>query len=57
MPKKVPSGIGRKDLPGYADNNGTPNISSDGILYTLAVPYGIVNVDNTAFLYGIKFKL
>lgn len=47
--EKVPSGIGRKDLPGYADNNGTPNISSDGILYTLAVPYGIVNVDNTAF--------
>ena len=47
--EKAPSGIGRKDLPGYADNNGTPNISSDGILYTLAVPYGIVNVDNTAF--------
>lgn len=47
--KKAPSGIGRKDLPGYADDNGTPNISSDGILYTLAVPYGIVNVDNTAF--------
>ena len=46
---QAPSGIGRKDLPGYADDNGTPNISSDGILYTLAVPYGIVNVDNTAF--------
>ena len=28
--KKVPSGIGRKDLPGYADDNGTPSISSDG---------------------------
>lgn len=40
-------GVGRPK--GYADDNGTPNISSDGILYTLAVPYGIVNVDNTAF--------
>lgn len=47
--EKAPSGIGRKDLPGYADDKGTPNISSDGILYTLAVPYGIVNVDNTVF--------
>lgn len=47
--EKAPSGIGRKDLPGYADDKGTPNISSDGILYTLAVPYGIVNVDNTDF--------
>ena len=47
--KKIPEGIGRKDIIGYQDNKGTPNISSDGILYTLAVPYGIVNVDNTAF--------
>ena len=27
---EAPSGIGRKDLPGYADDNGTPSISSDG---------------------------
>lgn len=27
---KAPSGIGRKDLPGYADDNGTPSVSSDG---------------------------
>lgn len=47
--KKIPEGIGRKDIIGYQDNKGTPNISSDGILYTLAVPYGIVNVYNTAF--------
>lgn len=47
--KKIPEGVGRKDIIGYQDNKGTPNISSDGILYTLAVPYGIVNVDNTAF--------
>lgn len=40
-------GVGRPK--GYADDDGMPNISSDGILYTLAVPYGIVNVDNTAF--------
>ena len=28
--EKAPSGIGRKDLPGYADDNGTPSVSSDG---------------------------
>ncbi len=28
--KQAPSGIGRKDLPGYADDNGTPSVSSDG---------------------------
>lgn len=27
---KAPTGIGRKDLPGYADDNGTPSVSSDG---------------------------
>lgn len=28
--EKAPSGIGRKDLPGYADDDGTPSVSSDG---------------------------
>lgn len=28
--EKVPSGIGRKDLPGYASDDGTPSVSSDG---------------------------
>ena len=27
---QAPSGIGRKDLPGYADDDGTPSVSSDG---------------------------
>ena len=30
---QAPSGIGRKDLPGYNDDNGTPSISQDGKLY------------------------
>ena len=28
--KQVPTGIGRKDLPGYASDDGTPSVSSDG---------------------------
>lgn len=30
--KKAPSGIGRKDLPGYADDNGTPSVGKDGTI-------------------------
>lgn len=30
--KQAPSGIGRKDLPGYADDNGTPYVTSSGKL-------------------------
>lgn len=37
--EKAPSGIGRKDLPGYADNNGTPNYSSNGNLQVAVYPY------------------
>lgn len=33
---QAPSGIGRKDLPGYADDNGTPNYNSNGFLYYYA---------------------
>lgn len=29
--EQAPSGIGRKDLPGYADDNGTPTIGVDGL--------------------------
>ena len=36
------SGVGRRPA-GYADDNGTPSISSEGLLYTLAVPCGIHN--------------
>lgn len=28
--EKAPSGIGRKDLPGYADDNGTPAVDEEG---------------------------
>lgn len=38
---QAPSGIGRKDLPGYADDNGTPNIYPSGSLVYMAEPYGI----------------
>lgn len=31
--EKAPSGVGRKDLPGYIDDNGTPYIGSSGALY------------------------
>ena len=30
--EKAPSGIGRKDLPGYADDNGTALVDSSGRL-------------------------
>lgn len=31
--EKAPSGVGRKDLPGYIDDNGIPYIGSSGTLY------------------------
>ena len=34
--EKAPSGIGRKDLPGYADDNGTSSVNSDGNLTFVA---------------------
>lgn len=39
--KQVPSGIGRKDLPGYADDNGTPSVDSSGFLSIVVEPYGV----------------
>lgn len=36
--KKAPSGIGRKDLPGYADDNGTPTYNSNGELQVTVYP-------------------
>lgn len=35
---KVPSGIGRKDLPGYIDNSGTAHVSKEGKLKFVAHP-------------------
>lgn len=39
--KKIPEGIGRKDIIGYQDNNGTPNIYPSGSLVYMAEPYAI----------------
>ena len=36
--EKAPSGIGRKDLPGYADDSGTPSINHSGNLQIAAYP-------------------
>lgn len=36
--KQAPSGIGRKDLPGYADDNGTPTYNSNGELQVTVYP-------------------
>lgn len=33
---QAPSGIGRKDLPGYADDNGTPSVNNEGNLTFVA---------------------
>ena len=44
--KKAPSGIGRKDLPGYADDNGTPSVNTSGVLQMVVEPYCITNLAN-----------
>lgn len=36
--EKAPSGIGRKDLPGYADDNGTPSVGLSGQLQLTLEP-------------------
>lgn len=36
--EKAPSGIGRKDLPGYADDNGTPNYNNNGAFQVVIWP-------------------
>jgi hypothetical protein len=36
--EKVPSGIGRKDLPGYIDDSGTAHVSKEGKLKFTALP-------------------
>lgn len=36
--EKVPSGIGRKDLPGYEDDEGTAQVSKEGKLTFVAIP-------------------
>lgn len=48
--EKAPSGIGRKDLPGYADDNGTPSVGSTGAFQVVAhAVYNTLYYANSAF--------
>lgn len=49
--EKAPSGIGRKDLPGYADDNGTPNYNHEGKLL-LSVPCNGIFAGNFTTYYS-----
>ena len=52
--EKAPSGIGRKDLPGYNDDNGTPTIGVDGfptLTFKMSLNGFSTNFGGT-FLYG-----
>lgn len=53
--EKAPSGIGRKDLPGYADDNGTANYNSSGVLQVVVNPIGF-HWDSSSYK-GSKFGL
>lgn len=53
--EKAPSGIGRKDLPGYADDNGTANYNSNGVLQVVVNPIGF-HWDSSPYK-GSKFGL
>lgn len=47
---EAPSGIGRKDLPGYADDNGTPSVGSTGAFQVVAhAVYNTLYYANSAF--------
>lgn len=65
--KQVPTGIGRKDLPGYASDDGTPAVDSDGFpsstfsmeLNGADSPYGFslkLPLYNTNYYDGSYFK-
>lgn len=47
--KQAPSGIGRKDLPGYNDDNGTPSIYGDGSRVINFEPYGLCRSRNQIY--------
>ena len=61
--EKAPSGIGRKDLPGYADDNGTPTYNALGILQIVVEPYALgaykiggyfaSNSDSSLYIYQV----
>ena len=55
--KQAPSGIGRKDLPGYADDNGTPNYNNDGTLQVVLYPdVAIGSTSNTFYTFPYSFN-
>ena len=55
--EKAPSGIGRKDLPGYNDDNGTPTIGADGFpTLTFKMSFnGFSTSFGGSYLYGTPY--
>lgn len=53
--EKAPSGIGRKDLPGYVDDNGTPSIDTTGqlIIYPEFNYYRIYEYGSSVFRFAV----
>lgn len=51
--KQAPSGIGRKDLPGYADDKGTPSVDSSGFLSIVVEAYGVGGDYNQGFTASV----
>lgn len=47
--EKAPSGIGRKDLPGYADDNGTPNYNNNGAFQVVIWPDIAIKSQSNSF--------
>ena len=47
--KQVPTGIGRKDLPGYVDDNGTSSVYGDGSRIINFEPYGLCRSRNQIY--------
>ena len=50
--KEAPTGIGRKDLPGYADDNGTPSISSDGGIIWQPTWDDVISLNQSGYYYS-----
>lgn len=46
---EAPSGIGRKDLPGYAGDDGTPTYNSNGVLQLVLEPTGFTSGNAKGF--------
>lgn len=55
--EKAPSGIGRKNLPGYADDNGTPNYNNNGAFQVVIWPdIAIKSQSNSFHSYPYSFN-